>query len=113
MDRDEAEQHAYAFHETLMEILRLLNQAAERRSDVEGMERVELERAMHDFWAFRAGESGFRQTLRLLVENGLLSQTNRPQYAWDRGRVLRDRYSITPLGKRYLVQEIATDGRIR
>jgi DNA-binding PadR family transcriptional regulator len=96
-----------------MTILRLLNQAAERRAEVDGMERVELERAMRNFWAFQAGESDFLQSLRLLAENGLISQTDRPQYAWDRGRILRKRYSITPLGKAYLVRQITETGRIR
>ncbi|MCI4319978.1 MAG: hypothetical protein L3K23_07610 [Thermoplasmata archaeon] len=107
------EQKALAFHDTLLEVLRLLNQSAERRSEVAGMERVELQRAMRDFWAVRAGETDLARSLHLLMENGLVAEEDRPQYAWDRGRVLRDRFAITPLGKAYLVRQIAETGRIR
>jgi hypothetical protein len=107
------EHKALAFHETLLEVLRLLNQSAERRSEVGGMEHLELQRAMSDFWAVRAGESDLARSLHLLLENGLVAEEDRPQYAWDRGRVLRDRYAITALGKAYLVRQIAETGRIR
>jgi DNA-binding PadR family transcriptional regulator len=107
------QQAAFAFHETLLEVLRLLNQSAERRAEVEGMERIELQRAMRNFWAFRAGETDLERSLRLLMENGLVAENDHPQFAWDRGRVVRDRYAITALGKAYLVRQIEETGRIR
>ncbi|HZY70178.1 MAG TPA: hypothetical protein VFF67_04265 [Thermoplasmata archaeon] len=103
----------YAMHETVLEVLRRLNQAAERRSEVDGMELIELEQRLRDFWAFRAGETNLNRALRLLVDHGLVSQIDRPQYAWDRGRVLRERYSITTRGKAFLVHQIEETGRIR
>lgn len=107
------EQVAWAFHETLIEVLRRLNQAAERRDGVEGMEFVELERAMRDFWTVRSGEeSHLERAVVLLVENGLVGQENDPKYAWDRRRVLGERYAITPLGKSYLLRSISDSERI-
>lgn len=103
----------FAMHETVLEVLRRLNQAAERRSEVDGMELIELEQRLRDFWAFRSGETNLNRALRLLLDHGLVAQNDRPQYAWDRGRILRERYMITTRGKAFLVRQIDQTGRIR
>ncbi|MCI4317860.1 MAG: hypothetical protein L3J96_04915 [Thermoplasmata archaeon] len=103
---------AWAFHETLLEVLRRLNQAAERRAEVDGMEYVELERSMPDFWSIRDGENHLESAVRLLLENGLVGEDNVPKYAWDRRRMIGDRYCITPLGKAYLMRAISDSERI-
>ncbi|MCI4351434.1 MAG: hypothetical protein L3K15_07980 [Thermoplasmata archaeon] len=113
MSAPDPQQAAYAFHESLLEVLRLLNQSAERRAEIDGMERTELERAMRNFWAFQAGETNLERSLRLLLDNGLVAENNRPQFAWDRGRILRERVAITALGKAYLIRQIEETGRIR
>jgi hypothetical protein len=103
---------AWSFHETLLEVLRRLNQASERRSEVDGMEFVELERAMRDFWTIRPGDEHLENAVRLLTENGLVGQDAEPKYAWDRRRVLGERYRITSLGKAYLLRSISDSERI-
>jgi len=111
-----AEETAYKFHETILEVLKRLNQAEEERSPpVQGLELVELERAMRGFWTQRYGddEESAERALRLLLENGLVRERDDPQYAWDRRRTLGTRYTITALGKSYLVRQITETERIR
>jgi DNA-binding transcriptional ArsR family regulator len=112
-----AEESAYRFHETLLEVLKRLNQAEEERSPgVQGMELVEIERVMRLFWALHPGddeEASAEAALRLLLENGLVRERDDPQYAWDRKRTLGTRYTITTLGKTYLVRQIQETERIR
>jgi hypothetical protein len=107
------EQIAWAFHETLLEVLRRLNQAAERRSEVDGLEFVELERTMRDFWTLRSGENQVDEAVKLLIENGLVREHLEPRYAWDRRRMLGERFEITSLGKSYLLRAIEDSERIR
>ena len=113
MPSDDPHESAWAFHETMLEILRRLNQAAERRAEVDGMEHVELERSLRQFWAFHAGENNLDSALALLRENGLVELDAHPMFAWDRGRVVGSRLVITSLGKAYLLRQIEENGRIR
>lgn len=113
MRRQSAEELAWAFHETLLEILRQLNRAAERRGEVEGMERSELERSLLAFWSQGAEEVPLRRSLTLLLENGLVQREEEPRYAWERRRMVGERYAITALGKAYLLRTIAETERIR
>lgn len=108
------EEVAWAFHETLTEMLRRLNQAAERRSEsYQGLEYGELERAMAGFWTMFSGETDFDRALQLLVENGLVCTQQEPTWSWDRHRMLGERFEITALGKRYLLRQVEQTERIR
>ena len=100
-------------HETLSEILRRLNQASERGGEAPELEYAELERATHGFWATHAGEVDLAFGLTLLLENGLVETVREPVYAWDRQRVIGERFRITTLGKAYLLRQIEESGRIR
>ena len=113
MPAERPEERAWAFQETLLEVLRRLNQSAERAGDVEGLEFVEIERALHHFWAVEAGENDLPHAVRLLTENGLIRAEESPQYAWDRRRVVGERYLITSLGKAYLARSVTETERIR
>jgi hypothetical protein len=106
------EEVARAFHDTLLEVLRRLNQSSERRGEVDGLELPEIERALHRYWAHRPDETNLSRAMRLLLENGLVAHESAPRYAWDRRRTLRDRYLITPLGKAYLLRSVIDSGRI-
>lgn len=113
MRTESPEQIAWAFHETLLEVLRRLNAAAERRTEIDGLEFTELERAMRDYWTMRSGENQVDGALKLLVENGLVREQADPRYAWDRRRVIRERFEITSLGKAYLLRAIQDSERIQ
>ena len=103
---------AWTLHETLLEILRRLNQAAERTPEIPELEFAELERSMGRFWATRSGTVDLPFAVRLLTENGLVETERSPVYAWDRGRMLGERFRITVLGKRYLLRQLEERGRI-
>jgi hypothetical protein len=106
---------ALQFHETLLEVLKRLNQAEqERPPPVEGLELLEIERMMELFTSRHPGqEDGPERAVSLLLENGLIRQREDPEYAWDRRRTLGTRYTITALGKSYLVRQLAETERIR
>jgi hypothetical protein len=104
---------AWAFHETLVEVLRHLNQASERRTDVDGLEFRELERTLARFWTTELSTGQIQQALQVLLQNGMVAEECAPAYAWDRRRVLGDRFRITPEGKSYLVRQIRATDRIR
>lgn len=104
---------AWVLHETFLEVLKRLNQAAERQPEVPALEYPELERTMRAFWATQAGEVDLAFALQLLLENGMVDSVRDPVYAWDRGRVLGERFRITTLGKGYLVHQLEARGRVR
>ena len=110
-----AEEAAYRFHETILEVLRRLNQAEQERTPpVQGLELVEVERAMRSFWTQHPGDDDSAESaVRLLLENGLVRERDDPEYAWDRRRVLGTRYTLTALGKSYLVRQLEETERIR
>ena len=103
---------AWVLHDTFVEVLRRLNQAAARSEEIPDLEYPELERAMRAFWATHMGEVDLPFAVRLLLENGLIQSVENPIYAWDRGRILGSRYRITTLGKSYLVRQQRESGRI-
>jgi hypothetical protein len=104
----------WVLHETLLELLKRLNQAHERAGDdrIEGLELTEVERAMAPFRAARTHEVDLPFALQLLVENGLAKAEDRPAYAWDRRRVLGERFLITTDGKAYLRRQLDEAGRV-
>lgn len=104
---------ARAFHELLVEVLRRLNQSYERAGSVEGLELLELDRALSDFWGRRAGEVDLRGAVDLLLENGMVRAEDDPVFAWDRRRTLGRRYLITALGKSFLLRQLLDEERIR
>ena len=107
------EESAWSFHETLVEILRHLNQAAERQTGVDGLELAELQRSMSSFWTLATPERGLPEALRVLEENRMVAQELEPVFAWDRHRVIGDRYRITADGKAYLLRAVQVSDRIR
>lgn len=106
-------EEAWSLHETFLELLRRLNQAAEEGVEIHGLEFVELERVMARFWSLRTGEISVDRAVQLLVENGLVGVQLNPEFSWMRNRTVGTRYYITPLGKAYLLREIEESGRIR
>ncbi|HYK93640.1 MAG TPA: hypothetical protein VEY07_06325 [Thermoplasmata archaeon] len=104
---------AWTLHETFLEVLRRLNQAAEEGFEVHGMEFPEIERAMTRFWTSHDDRIDLTAALNLLVENGLVGAVEDPQYSWVRSRTVGRRFIITALGKRYLIRQLEESGRIR
>ena len=104
---------AWTLHETFLEILRRLNQAAEEGFEIQGLELTELERVLANFWAVHHDGIDLATALTLLAENGLVATLDDPTYSWVRNRTVGRRFIITPLGKRYLLRQLEESGRIR
>jgi hypothetical protein len=104
----------WVLHDTLLELLKRLNQSHNRAGDegVDGLEFAEVQRAMSTFWSTRLHQVDLTFALQLLVENGLVRAEDRPAYAWDRGRVLGQRFLITTNGKSYLQGALNVTGRV-
>lgn len=106
------EAQARELHLEMVEVLKLLNRAEEEGGSVEGFEKEEL-------WHM-LGKVGFPattlvdvdRTLSVLVANGLARTLTDPEYAWDRGRVVNERFTITLDGKRLLLKEIERVNRV-
>jgi hypothetical protein len=97
----------------LVEVLKQLNRAEmEGEGEVIGLETEEI----HHFLArgplpsLSTGELG--RALRVLIGNGLARELDDPQYAWNRGRIVSERFTITTQGKEYLVRQIQRVGRV-
>lgn len=103
---------ARSFHATLVEVLKHLNQAAERQTGVDGLELLELQRSMARFWTVEMRGEQVQEALRVLQENRMVDEDQRPVFAWDRRRVLGDRFRITPTGKAYLLRQVQVTDRI-
>ena len=96
-----------------MELLRRLNQAAERDLSVPELDYDELARALGRRTTAPSVRVDLPHALELLVQNRLVLPVVEPAYSWDRGRLLGQRYRITTAGKTYLVRQVAESGRIR
>lgn len=103
---------AWPLHDTLLELLKRLNQAHEESRDVDGLEYLEVQRAMAPFWSTRTHQIQLDAALQLLVGNGLVRTDSAPVYAWDRNRVVGERFLITTEGKDYLRKQLQVAGRI-
>ena len=105
----------WVLHEALLELLKRLNQAHERSGEqgVDGLEFTEVQRAMAPFWSTKTHQIDLAFALQLLVENGLAKAEDRPEYAWDRRRVMGHRFLITTDGKSYLRGQLESSERVR
>jgi len=101
--------------ETLLEILRLMNQAEEDNDGApadQALELAELEERLHDFEPVKRGSIKVSLALGLLLRNGLVTTQNDGDYSWQRQRDVAQRYRISAQGKKFLIDSIANSNRI-
>lgn len=109
---DTPEGQAREFHLEMIEVLKLLNRTEEEHGPTEGLEREELLHLL--------GKAGFLtvtidqvgETLDTLIGNGYAQRLTDTEYAWDRGRVVGERFAITLEGKRWILRELEKVGRV-
>ncbi len=103
---------AREFHLEMLEVLKLLNRTEEEEGTSEGLEREEVVHLLgkSGFPAMTVDRAG--ETLDVLIANGLARRLTDPEYAWDRGRVVSERFAITLPGKRLLLTELERTGRV-
>lgn len=109
---DTPEEHARELHLEMLEVLKLLNRVEEEHGATEGLEREEVVHLLGKagFPAVTVDQVG--QTLNVLIANQLAKCLNDSEYAWDRGRIVGERYAITLDGKRLLLKELERVGRV-
>jgi hypothetical protein len=95
-----------------IEILKQLNRVEMEEGDVEGVEIDELRHFLARSVLPQVTHDQVGQALEVLCGNGLARELHDPEYAWDRGRVLTDRFAITVEGKEFLVRQLQRVGRI-
>lgn len=102
--------------ETLVDILRQLNQAETRHEGQEpeqALELLELERRLDNQRSVRTNGTNVASALGLLVRNGLVRAIGAGDYSWQRQRGTRPRYQITLEGKKFLVEALENPNRVR
>jgi len=111
MDGASAES-ATELHSELIEILRQLNRAQMEETQVEGLEVGELRRIMMRGEYPHITTPQVSTAVEVLVGNGMAQQLTDVEYAWDRGRVVGERYTITTTGKAYLLETLRRTNRV-
>lgn len=96
----------------LVEILRQLNRDEMEEPEVPGLESDELQKilARRAFPLITRRETD--QAVEVLVRNGYARELTDPRYAWTRGRVVNNRFTITTPGKAFLLEATRRPGRI-
>lgn len=103
---------AREFHLEMIEVLKLLNRVEEEHQTVDGLEREEVQRLLGKVGFPNATQVEVGRTLEVLVANGYATRMTDSEYAWDRARVVGERYVISREGKQMLLKEIERTGRV-
>ncbi|MCI4357471.1 MAG: hypothetical protein L3J95_03770 [Thermoplasmata archaeon] len=102
--------------ETLIDILRQLNQAETRHEGQEpeqALELTEIEGRLENQKNPRSTEVNVALAVGLLLRNGLVRAVGVADYSWQRQRESRQRYQITSEGKKFLVDALENADRVR
>jgi hypothetical protein len=106
------EEAALGLRKALVEVLRQLNRDEMEEPEVPGLEVDELRELLtrRSFPLITREET--HRAVQVLVGNGYAQELREPRYAWTRGRMVRDRFTITTHGKAFLLQATQRAGRI-
>jgi hypothetical protein len=97
----------------LLEVLKQLNRSEmEEEGEVVGLESEELRHFLARGPLPAVTSTQLGTALRVLIGNGLARELDDPEYAWNRGRVVSERFAITTEGKQFLLRHIQRVGRI-
>lgn len=111
MDERPTEQAA-ELREEILEILRQLNKAEMEEATLEGLEIAELHHKLAHGGYPNLTTPQVETAVGVLVGNGYAKQLTDIEYAWDRGRVIGERYTITTQGKAYLLESLRRTNRV-
>ena len=108
-----AKANAEALRTTLLETLKQLNRAeVEEDQEREGLEPAEVLVLLRRGPIPQLPEAELENALETLLANRMIEVLDDPQYAWDRGRIVGRRFTITTTGKEYLIGQLEKTGRI-
>jgi len=106
------EEAALGLRKALVEILKQLNRDEMEEPEVPGLEVDELREILARTAFPLISRAETRTAVHVLVRNGYARELTDERYAWTRGRVVRERFTITSPGKSFLLQAIYRAGRI-
>jgi len=109
---DTPEGQARELHLEMLEVLKLLNRTEEDYGKSEGLEREEVVHLLVKAGFPNASVEHAGEIFDVLVGNGFARRLTDSEYAWDRGRVVGERFAITLEGKRLLLKELEKVGRV-
>lgn len=101
--------------ETLIAILRLLNQAEIRNEGdkpEQSLELGEVETRLGRDRPIGPGSISVSLAIGLLLRNGLVKASATGEYSYQKERAHRQRYQITAEGKKFLLESLETSQRI-
>jgi hypothetical protein len=93
-------------------VLKFLNRAEEEHRDVDGYELSELVHLLSKGPYPNIQMPAVEKALEVLVGNGFARILTDEEYAWERNRVIGQRYVVTTHGKEFLVKRLAKVDRI-
>lgn len=103
---------AAELRDELLEILRQLNRAEMEEPVIEGLELGELHHLLARRKYPQLTTDDVARAVGVLVGNGYARLRDDPAYAWDRGRVMGARFTITTEGKAFLVERLVRANRV-
>ncbi|MFY9717649.1 MAG: hypothetical protein WAK40_06935 [Thermoplasmata archaeon] len=107
------QENALELRTELVEVLKQLNRAEmEGEGEVIGLEPEELHHFLAKGPLPTLSSVALSQAMRVLIGNGFARVLDDPEYAWNRGRVVGERFTITTEGKEFLVRQIQRIGRV-
>lgn len=110
---DETPREAAAeLRDEILEILRQLNRAEMEEPEGEGLELEELHHLLARQKYPQLTPSDVARAVDVLVGNGYAQLRDDPEYAWDRGRVVGTRCTITTEGKAFLMERLGRTNRV-
>lgn len=103
---------AETFRFDLLEVLKTLNWGAEEEPQLGGIELSEILLRLRRGPCPLITETLLREAIATLVANRMAETRDDIHYAWERGRVLGRRYTLTVQGKKFLLAQLERTGRI-
>ena len=103
---------ADGFRHEMVEVLKALNWGEEEVPALEGIEATEILNRLKRGPCPMITEAILGEAIETLVANQMAQATDRIMYAWERGRVIGLRYTLTVQGKQYLIHQLEREGRI-
>jgi hypothetical protein len=106
------EDAAQGLRRAVIEVLRQLNRDEMEEPEVPGLELEELRAMLARKILPPISRPETDRMLRMLVANGMARELTEPRYAWTRGRMVSNRFTITTPGKEFLLEATRRIGRI-
>ncbi len=106
------EEAALGLRRALVEVLKQLNRDEMEEPNVPGLELDELRHLLSRGPLPMISQPETHRALHVLVRNGYARELTDSRYAWTRGRMVSNRFTITTQGKSFLLQAIHRVGRV-